>query len=1358
MKKLLLSLATVFCMGFASQAADVSFDFVNEDYGMMRYSGSDSEYPAVPIDLIQDGVTVTFSGDASSWRLWTDGFRAYRNKNAKFTVTAPEGGEITSVSWTVKNGGTFALAGTTETITNWEGSENSVTFDYTATTNNYALFTLNISYEGGSDTPQEPVDFNDFTANPTYIPIEGFYGMTFEWKYPVQILDYSKIYVETTYFERLTGENGLIVTAEGNKLIINAANPPVLNPYRILDFTFAGVFDGGITVNGQVLETPEEMEGIRTELTWEPAAGLAVPDPTFTPKQGYNAAPTIDEIKINWDGFWVGYSNNYNSWSELEDVIKIYKEELDNWNYTYENPIDVKISYEGAFSIHADRWQNTLILTPAQTLSDPNAMYVLVIPSGSLGFKEKESGDNVDIYEVSIDAIFTVTGAGNISVSPRQFQNINVADWKGFVVENASAAGVALLDASKVVLYDKYLGNSTEIKNATPVASGIAGSSEGDNIVITFGDYEFYNGTYTIIVNDGAFSGLPTSYDSSNPLYMEGINGNLGVRFTINGRPVDIDTIEVYADPAQDKSQESINYVRVWWGDYLQLQDPNNLSAGDDETENLVIQGGMSFNNGDDQLIDWTIVKEGKNADASGDVVEYNYYLQYTPAEPLTAEGKYAFKVYKGSVQVYVNSQNQLRNNAVDLYYTIGSSSIEPAPVPDQLYLIGNVTGWDPAQGMAMEMVEEGVFTIENVQMPDYQDGYSYFAFTAELGDWDVINANRVSPESDGDLFDPEGQNPFVWANDAAWMIEAGTYNFFVNFNTGYVTSTVGSTTTPSVLPAPTAEPADKSEINYPSVNLTWNTEIALAKAMAYAQVSYNEGEARDIELLLLTEEGSLDSEGNYTPGPAYGINVDWYSMIFGEDYQQLNGLYTVTIPAGTICSAANPEAVNEDIVLNYYLVQAYGSETVIPAYGSDYIYNFAQLADVTIAWNGKPSFELTGNGRIMVGTVVDTGESEEFNAEPLAPEYIKVNETEGTIVLNLSHLTPGRWVVEIPVGYVKFDEFTVNSALTLVYNVTDGIGTAQVLQPTSEVTSVAVPVNLTWNYQTIYPTMKGLSATLSFWANDEFKSVEVPADAFTFHTITVPGDEEGGVDQSPADTPVPAAEGEGNMLSIDIVSLLEGVEGYITLSIPEGIVKNSDDKENSAQEITLQIIPLYDGAASVAYSEANNTLTITWKDAEELYIVGGPALIEGDDNEVYQLIEYQNINLSATWDALVVNLPAGLDGNYTLVIPEGYVNFYGTINAEINYQFNFTDGKFGEGHVNGGGTEIPGGGDEPGDEPGDNPGGDEPGDNPSGVSSLEAEAAQNGVYNLNGVKVGNSLNGLTPGLYIINGQKVILK
>ena len=48
----------------------------------------------------------------------------------------------------------------------------------------------------------------------------------------------------------------------------------------------------------------------------------------------------------------------------------------------------------------------------------------------------------------------------------------------------------------------------------------------------------------------------------------------------------------------------------------------------------------------------------------------------------------------------------------------------------------------------------------------------------------------------------------------------------------------------------------------------------------------------------------------------------------------------------------------------------------------------------------------------------------------------------------------------------------------------------------------------------------------------------------------------------------------------------------------------------------------------------------------------------------------------------------------------------------------------------------------------------------PTGIGQVEQlkEASQGKVYNLNGQLVGNSVEGLSKGVYIVNGKKVIIK
>lgn len=177
---------------------------------------------------------------------------------------------------------------------------------------------------------------------------------------------------------------------------------------------------------------------------------------------------------------------------------------------------------------------------------------------------------------------------------------------------------------------------------------------------------------------------------------------------------------------------------------------------------------------------------------------------------------------------------------------------------------------------------------------------------------------------------------------------------------------------------------------------------------------------------------------------------------------------------------------------------------------------------------------------------------------------------------------------------------------------------------------------------------------------------------------------------------------------------------------------------------------------------ESLESIVITWPGT-----LGGYDLINYlDENDITMTLDnedFTDFEVTFAWsdrkdvvegadgNEIVITFENGVaDGTLAITIPAGFVNVTdvenGTYaNDEIILYYTIS-------------SESNPGGDQPGDEPGDQPGGDEPGDNPSGVSTLEAEAAQSGVYNLNGVKVGNSLNGLNPGIYVVNGKKVVLK
>lgn len=100
-----------------------------------------------------------------------------------------------------------------------------------------------------------------------------------------------------------------------------------------------------------------------------------------------------------------------------------------------------------------------------------------------------------------------------------------------------------------------------------------------------------------------------------------------------------------------------------------------------------------------------------------------------------------------------------------------------------KLYIIGGPVGWNPAAGLPMEEVAEGVFTVEVT----FLDNSTYFAFANALAtdasDWNFLNAHRYGPVEKDSQFLLEGENPMLYGEDASWQITPGTYTITVDIN-----------------------------------------------------------------------------------------------------------------------------------------------------------------------------------------------------------------------------------------------------------------------------------------------------------------------------------------------------------------------------------------------------------------------------------------------------------------------------------------------------------------------------------------------------------------------------------------------
>lgn len=127
-------------------------------------------------------------------------------------------------------------------------------------------------------------------------------------------------------------------------------------------------------------------------------------------------------------------------------------------------------------------------------------------------------------------------------------------------------------------------------------------------------------------------------------------------------------------------------------------------------------------------------------------------------------------------------------------YYISNPSYTDPTfpdytpSVPEKLYLLGDVQGWQPTDGL--EMSKSGnTFTWEGTLTGS---DYSYFAFTSKLGAWDDILSYRYGAASK-DLSVQKGSTQYTLTEgtDNSFKIVPGNYKLTVTFTNGIAKLTI---------------------------------------------------------------------------------------------------------------------------------------------------------------------------------------------------------------------------------------------------------------------------------------------------------------------------------------------------------------------------------------------------------------------------------------------------------------------------------------------------------------------------------------------------------------------------------------
>lgn len=160
MKKFLLSLLTILCVGIMANAAEVTFDMTNPTlYGLEAPANNNRTYPE-SITASNVNIAVDFNNATGSSRLsfFNNGSIDYRcsanggKSGQKLTFSTTDGSNITKIEFTASKWAVAETSGLTDST--WEGNAANVTF----TTSGQCVITKIIVTTSDGGAPVEPVD------------------------------------------------------------------------------------------------------------------------------------------------------------------------------------------------------------------------------------------------------------------------------------------------------------------------------------------------------------------------------------------------------------------------------------------------------------------------------------------------------------------------------------------------------------------------------------------------------------------------------------------------------------------------------------------------------------------------------------------------------------------------------------------------------------------------------------------------------------------------------------------------------------------------------------------------------------------------------------------------------------------------------------------------------------------------------------------------------------------------------------------------------------------------------------------------------------------------------------------------
>ena len=453
-------------------------------------------------------------------------------------------------------------------------------------------------------------------------------------------------------------------------------------------------------------------------------------------------------------------------------------------------------------------------------------------------------------------------------------------------------------------------------------------------------------------------------------------------------------------------------------------------------------------------------------------------------------------------------------------------------------------------------------------------------------------------------------------------------------------------------------------------------------------------------------------------------LTVSWgtYAFEAGEPV----GEYVITIPEGLVKNANGQ--TNAEQVIKYYKVDPINPVSVTPQSGGLY----PDLNTVTVTFPETVTRNTNGSYPTLTNT--------RYDSEPyVLNREASIGADGKSIVLNVTDLmTKGEWYyIEIPEGFVNVGENGVNARVYLEYMNWNGMSQAEIISKPTRVTNLESlnPYLLKYDRPIKMPSTAPDVELIYGYPDAGWQvggRIFIPAEWFELVYVDEEGEMSDPTTANPANSIYLSAD--------DLRSLLEDYVNWdIRINFPSGLVVSVDgDLKNPPLETAFSIMSemtqttitgdagvisiKWDRCGWITYALGDEEVTLTDDQTNESRILdydwGGWGGATGE-------VHIDNETATLTVDLNGLNLK---NGNYILMIPQQYVWLYEVaggepeMNARIEYKFYWDDGKFGEF------TQV----------------------------ELVTEDGDSAVYDLQGRKVGTSLEGLSRGIYIVNGKKVL--